>query len=84
MHAAYKSSEDLAGLAVTSFPLSACSTGPSWTGSHYLSTLHVQLALPGLGVAFPLHVELALPGPVSLTLWGSMYSFLFLFSVCCK
>ena len=44
----------LPGLAVTSFPLSACSTGPSWTGSHYLSTLHVQLALPGLGVTnFP-------------------------------
>ena len=63
----------LPGLAVTSFPLSACSTGPSWTGSHKLSTLcmfnwpfldwqsqafhslHVQLALPGLGVTtFPL------------------------------
>ena len=137
MHAAYRPSEDLAGLAVTSFPSLhvqlalpglavtnfphfACSAGPSRTGSYKLSTLcmfswpfldwelqtfhtlHVQLALPGLGVTnFPhfacsagpsrtgsclstLHVELALPGPVSLTLWGSMYSFLFLFSVCCK
>ena len=74
MHAAYRPSEDLAGLAVTSFPSLhvqvalpglavtnfphfACSAGPSRTGS-CLSTLHV---------------ELALPGPVSLTLWGSVF-----------